>query len=52
MPCRIVTGSPKTASIAGSAITFSTEVTFQYVQTNHSLAVYAYDVDQQPLPER
>lgn len=47
-----ITGGPKTASIAGSAITFSTEVTFQYVQTNTPFAVYAYDVDQQPLPER
>ena len=47
-----ITGGPKTASIAGSAVTFSTEVTFQYVQTNHPCAVYAYDVDQQPLPER
>lgn len=49
-----ITGGLKTASIAGAAITFSTEVTFQYVQTNGEVSAYdcAYDVDQQPLPER
>ena len=46
-----ITGGPKTASIAGSGITFTTEVTFQYVRTNPPFEVYAYDVVQQP-PER
>ena len=47
-----ITGGPKTASIAGSAITFSAEVTFQYVRTHYPFEAYAYDVVQQPLPER
>lgn len=46
-----ITGGPKTASIAGSGITFTTEVTFQYVRTHPPFDVYAYDVVQQP-PER
>ena len=46
-----ITGGPKTASIAGSGITFTTEVTFQYVRTHPPFEVYAYDVVQQP-PER
>ena len=43
-----ITGGPKTASIAGSGITFTTEVTFQYVRTHPPFEVYAYDVVQQP----
>ena len=39
-----ITGGPKTASIAGSSITFTTKVTFQYVQTHPPFEVYAYDV--------
>ena len=42
-----ITGGPKTASIAGSSITFTTKVTFQYVQTHPPFEVYAYDVVQQ-----
>lgn len=39
-----VTGGFKTTSIAGSSVTFSTNVTFQYVQTQSPNEVYAYDV--------
>ena len=47
-----VTGGQKTTSIAGSSITFTTRVTFQYVSTHPPFEVYAYDVVRQPLPER
>lgn len=39
-----VTGGIKTASIAGASITFNSQVTFQYVQTQPPNEVYAYDV--------
>ena len=39
-----VTGGFKMASIAGASITFSSQVTFQYVQTQPPNDVYAYDV--------
>jgi hypothetical protein len=39
-----VTGGFKTTSIAGASITFNSQVTFQYVQTQPPNEVYAYDV--------
>jgi len=39
-----VTGGFKTTSIAGASITFRSQVTFQYVQTQPPNDVYAYDV--------
>lgn len=39
-----VTGGFKTASIAGASITFNSQVTFQYVQTQAPYEVFAYDV--------
>ena len=39
-----VTGGQKPTSIAGSSVTFSTNVTFQYVQPRSPHRVYAYDV--------
>ena len=39
-----VTGGFKTTSIAGSSITFNTNVTFQYVRTLEPKKVYAYDI--------
>ena len=48
-----ITGGQKTTSIAGSSITFTTRVTFQYVSTQPPrYEVYAYDVVHQAPPER
>lgn len=40
-----VTGGQKTTSIAGAVVTFNSNVTFQYVQTNKPYKIMAYDVD-------
>jgi hypothetical protein len=39
-----ITGGQKTTSIAGAVVTFNSQVTFQYVQTDDPYDVLIYDV--------